>query len=1113
MRSFQGVWSFFAFAILGLNMILSKEIFAQVQDFESNFRIVNHPEEFLPFWSANDLRSTASRIFQANGEGRNGSRALAAQPIASFDGEIFVKISPENYIEPKIAFFGKSKQNGSGSRFTTVFVSFSRDEISYSIPVAVGNVESFPNFDTDFKLYEVFVPEEFAEDISVTVKFDIKYGAGTGSSARFFMDDFGVFDGSEQVDPIQVRRAYLLNPFEILLQFDRDVASFGQNQIQVNHPNLQSVSFPKNDIIILSFESSLPEKLLEIQFDRISDTFGNVTELLSTTIDNSTIRLGEILILSPNELMLSFSQFYDPVSASISSQYRINGLTPSFLEIQENGFSVKLGISNTLSLNEQVLVTAREIKNENLLLGMPDEQMIFYIDGIREIFAIAEDRLILSHEYSLDLDSFDQKDFSLEDSDFIFSIEESNDQNLVLIPSKAFEENINYVLTIPPRINSRGLQYHGSKRDFEWDATPPTIDQILAVSSNEVLILFSEQIDAVFTSNVNNFSIEGIQPIHIRNQENGYSFVLTWPFEFSIGNNYSLHVFQAVDLAGNFSGELIIDFVFERPQGLGFKSVVINEVMAAPRAGNTLPNVEYVELFNRSEAAIDLGGFQLTNSRRSASISSEILLPGEYIILCPRTQAAQFRVFGKVVGLTNWPTLINSGDQIKLWDTNGVIIDSLNYTTASYRGSAFASGGYSLEIINPWIDCNLSTNISPSTSPSRGTPGKVNAVFDETPDRSKPKIDNVIVLDSNRILIYFTKIISSALQGIVLDLEPPLTLLTMEIAIDQKSLILTFSENLKEGVSYKGKLAGLRDCVGNELHADDRQFRFVIPSKAEAGDVSINEVLFNARTGAPKFVEIYNKSNKYIDLQDWKLANLNTDGIIANRRVVSTQHLIIPPYSFMVFTTDAERLFQEYPKGDHKVFVNLNSLPSYPQSQGNVVWLDPLEDFPEIFSYSERMHHRLLREPRGVSLERLSVDMPIDQSDNWQSASASIGHASPGIRNSNTFENIQQFGIEVYPKVFVPDAVGEQPFTTISYKVASPGMLATVRIFSTAGNLVREICQNEIWGMEGFYTWDGTDTSGTKVRPGHYVIWIEIYDLSGKVNQTKKTVVVGSKIR
>src|SRR5690606_17648247 len=102
-------------------------------------------------------------------------------------------------------------------------------------------------------------------------------------------------------------------------------------------------------------------------------------------------------------------------------------------------------------------------------------------------------------------------------------------------------------------------------------------------------------------------------------------------------------------------------------------------------------------------------------------------------------------------------------------------------------------------------------------------------------------------------------------------------------------------------------------------------------------------------------------------------------------------------------------------------------------------------------------------------------------------------------------------GITILPKVFIPDAPGEQNFTTINYEMASPGYVATLRIYSINGELVKELCQNELWANSGFYTWDGTNLSNKKVRPGYYIVWVEVVNPEGQVENIKKTVVVGSK--
>ncbi|HLW21549.1 MAG TPA: hypothetical protein VKX33_14565, partial [Cyclobacteriaceae bacterium] len=76
MKTLTFVWGFVAFSILGLEFLPKTETFDALQDFESNFNLVSHPEEFLPYWSANDVRAGSSRVFQATGEGINGSKAL-----------------------------------------------------------------------------------------------------------------------------------------------------------------------------------------------------------------------------------------------------------------------------------------------------------------------------------------------------------------------------------------------------------------------------------------------------------------------------------------------------------------------------------------------------------------------------------------------------------------------------------------------------------------------------------------------------------------------------------------------------------------------------------------------------------------------------------------------------------------------------------------------------------------------------------------------------------------------------------------------------------------------------------------------------------------------------
>lgn len=1108
-RFFVGV--LLALSLLGCFLDRNK-VFAQVQDFESSFDIVNHPEEFLSNWSANELRNTAARIFQASGEGRNGSKALGVQPISSFNGEIFVRVSTLDLIDPKITFFAKTRQNGTGNRPAIVEVSFSIDFQAFESKIEVGSDSSFPNRNTEYRLYEIAIPEQFHELETVVMKIEVKYGPGTGSAARFFMDDFGIFNGDQMVDPIRVSNATLLDPYSVEMVLDRKVLEPTVSQISLGKYSIEELIFYTDTSFVVVSSSMIQDERIWLNLEGMQELDGRMTDEIEYEIDNSEIKIGEVIVLTPNLLSISFSQPFLSASVSQSSHFMINGIPPSSIELGENGFTVFLDLGKELVLVESVTVEVNNIQNlqGNLISGV-QRKSFFYRDFVETVYLESETKLMVVHEMDLDLNSVYVAAFNVEDNpEYVFSISFPEPNIIQLESNKTFPEGQVFTLQIGVRKNVRGYVIPGSKRDFVWDITPPEIVNVFPVNREKILVVFSEQLDPVFAIIPSAYQINGTQPISVLLQPNPNQLILEWGFELEEGKEYTLVIDGISDLNGNFANNMIFTFGFSDTGKLSFKEIVINEVMAAPRAGNSLPNVEYVELFNAGTRPIYLGGLQLANSRRVATIPTGVLEPSQYIILAPRNHANQFSPYGQVLGLTNWPTLLNSADKVKLLDANNHVIDSLDYNTASYGSSSFASGGYSLEIVNPFVKCNLLNNLRPSSDPKRGTPGTVNSVFEETPDKTAPVFVKSQIIEDRRVILSFSKTLSANIQIVQWEFQPSLDLKNVRLGENSADLELEFGQSLEPDVLYKVTVKGLRDCVGNILD-ENSQVIFVIPSEAKIGDVVINEVLFNPRTGLPKFVEIYNASSSYINLKDWKLANLNSDGEVANRRMLFNDDFVIAPFSFWVFTTDKEKLKAEYPKGKEDKFIEYASLPSYPISSGNVVLINPDETISEIFSYNDKMHHRLLREMKGVSLERISLQVSIEDPNNWYSASASEGFATPGYRNSQIHDGFNDFGIEVLPEVFVPDAPGEQPYTSIKYKMDQSGMAGTIRIYSVNGLLIRELCQNAIWGNEGFYNWDGTDIGGKKVRSGYYVVWVEIFDLQGNVRQIKKTVVVGTK--
>jgi hypothetical protein len=762
-------------------------------------------------------------------------------------------------------------------------------------------------------------------------------------------------------------------------------------------------------------------------------------------------------------------------------------------------------LESTLEIEAQNIQNAKGEFGDGHLL-----QSIVYKDQIESIYLTEQDVLMIFQTIDLDTTSVSAESFFIEDADeYLFDLNFPQNSQIQLKSNKLFEEGPVFNIHIPARRSKRGLPIHASKRPFLWDRTPPELVNITPLDKNKILLVFSEALDRVYAGITSFYTIDGSNPVEVLFQNKENQLILAWDFEFESEKKYTLQIAKSADLNGNFREGYSFEFQFMSLAQVAFREIVINEVMAAPRPGNSLPNAEYVELYNTGDRPIYLGGYQLANSRRETTLPSAVLEPKSYLILVPRARIADFEKYGKVVGLGNWPSLLNSGDQVKLRDSRGNMIDSLHYSTASYGGSTYAQGGYSLEIANPYLTCFLNSNLKASLHEKRGTPGKVNSVYEITPDLTPPTFLKSLWLGNNAVKLSFSKYLNQNIGIVEWSFHPNLSLANSFVGENPSDIILEFEENLKEGYKYIVTIKNLRDCSGN-LFDHSEEVWMVVPSIAEKGDIILNEVLFNARSNAPKFVEIYNRSEKFINLKDWKLANLNSYGETANRRILFQEDFILEPFSFMVFTTDAEKLKQEYPRSKESRFRSYSSLPSYPISSGNVLLLNPDESIEERFSYSDRMHHPLLRETKGVSLERISAKASANDPVNWQSASASEGYATPGYRNSQVFEGQEGVGIEINPKVFAPDIPGQAAFVTISYKMEHPGKNASMRIYNIAGGLIREICQNAIWGNEGFYLWDGTDINGRKVRPGHYIVWIELFDLDGNVSQIKKTVVVGT---
>jgi len=550
-------------------------------------------------------------------------------------------------------------------------------------------------------------------------------------------------------------------------------------------------------------------------------------------------------------------------------------------------------------------------------------------------------------------------------------------------------------------------------------------------------------------------------------------------------------------------------------QFYSFNDLLITEIMARPSTRTQLPDSEYAEIHNPGTSSISLRNFTFSDATRSVVLPDVTIEAGEYLILVPAIRFSLWSAYKdfKIIPLSPWPTLNVGGDDLSIKGPNGELIFTISYSDTWYRDNIKADGGYSLEMIDLNFPCVERANWRASDDPSGGTPGGENSVLAANPDNEGPLLQRVTLDNPGQLRLIFNEKLDpiSALNATI-QIEPNLVVESVGIMEpSMREVIVRLNDEAEEGIYYSIEVNGITDCSGNLINENTNSGQFGIPSQVVPLDVVINEVLPNPRTGGVKFVEIYNASEKILNLQNWRLANRNTAGDPANFRTITSDVFLLGPREFLVFTDNPSVLANEYPKGKSERFVNVN-LPSYPQASGSVILIDNNVTILDQFNYDQGLHHPLVRDFRGVSLERISVNTATENRDNWTSGVQSEGFATPGYQNAQRrqIDGISEnFSIE--PKSFAPDDPGTPNFATISYQFADQGNVANITIFDILGREIKQVAQNELLGTEGFFTWDGTDKSGRKVRIGYYIVLFEIYDMEGRLRSFKDTIVVATR--
>jgi hypothetical protein len=640
------------------------------------------------------------------------------------------------------------------------------------------------------------------------------------------------------------------------------------------------------------------------------------------------------------------------------------------------------------------------------------------------------------------------------------------------------------------------------------DVKPPTCKSVVPTGNFSVKLTFDEPLDLPSATKTEHFLINNAYtPLSIipENQNQILHLILSEPLQNGL-NAVALYHLQ--DTAGNALTAQTVTFSFILIQSPEPFDVVINEIMADPDPAHGLPPTEWIELANTSQKIFDLQFLQLSDASNTYTLPHFLLYPDQFIVVTPDSAAWQnFNV--PILSMSDWPSLNNSGDKLTL--QGSTTLDVVEYDLSWYHQENKAMGGWSLEKINPRINCLGKTNWSASEHFSGGTPGKINSLHQAIPDTARPYLTHLYPESPSVWLMEMSEPIRATAEEWLAEIEimPPLPIANFQQST-ASTAVMTLVSPPEPGITYELTLGNLQDCNGNWTDST-RKSAFGKPEQPAPLDLLINEIMFNPKADESEFIEILNRSNKYIRSDQLYLANLKDGTSITT----IPYKRLLPPDSYWVAADDIRRISEHFSNVNEECLLEVE-LPAMNDKTDNttIFWSDGQNVvILDSVQYTDEWHHPLyaISEQEGVSLERVRSYAPTQHASNWMSAAIQQagGQGTPTRKNSQHGLPASSMGnhfFEIPTPRLSPDMDGYEDWLDITYRFPNPGYQARVAIFDSQGRLVKQLLSGTLIGTSGGLQWMGDTHEGHPATPGIYIFQALTTTPEGKSSTTQKAI-------
>ena len=971
----------------------------------------------------------------------------------------------------------------------------------FTIKVIRDNLGNWQLF-TDVNAESNYTLEGTVNDNTYTTTnyFGVLCDYTTSNSTKFYFDNIYVGNIITDTTAASVTNIEITNQNQLKITFSENLDSISAKNINnytVNNGigNPSSVIFNQNNVELNFAQNFVSGLQNTLTINNIADLEGNILNNYDTVFTYIAISQNDIVI---NEIMADPSPVvglpdYEFIELYNNTNYNLD-LTGWYLKI---GTATKELNNFTLLPNSYIIICKQSAEAYFLTYGNVTTVSSLSLTNSGSTIELFNSDSVLINTVSYSSNWY--KNENKDDGGWTLERIDPNNNCSALLNWSASN---NILGGTPGTENS----VFASNIDNE---KPYLISSVLN-SNNLITLKFSEEIENSSLINLANYNVIG-------NSISSITFISQQEIELVLANNIEsgsqvlLELLNLSDYCGNIINDTAINLNYYNTKQF---DIVINEIMADPLPSVYLPEAEYIELYNTSGNEINMHNWTLYYGSYSVILPNITIPADSFILLCKESDLPLFVGYNNIYAVSSF-NLSATGMMLSIANNENKIIHSVNYNSSWYKNDNKSDGGWSLEQIDPLNFCGDYNNWQASTNRNGGTPSSINSVNTSNLDNIIPELVRAHISDTNSIVLTLSEsIIIDSINASIFSVDNNIgyaTSISSEKA-DNTKIKLIFSANFSKNTIYTLSLnAGVIDCAGNNIDITNT-IEFGYATRPQPNDIVINEILFNPLNDGIDYVEIYNRSNNIIDASEIQIANIEA-GVLDNIKPISIEPILIFPNTYYLISKHSRIVKQQYTTETEYNYINIETLPTYSNSQGTVVIVDNANIVIDEFEYNEEMHFPTLISVDGVSLERINPNTQTNISSNWHSASETVGFGTPGYQNSQYNPQSNGVGtVSLVKDAFSPDNDGYEDVLVVNYNMEKVGYTVNAYIFDVNGRLMKQIVNNELLAISGSYNWDGIDDYNQKVKIGMYILVFEVFDMEGNANKYKLPFIVAGKI-